>query len=183
MSKTNLSSFNNSDYQIGRSKVVVLLWYLTNALIFKSYLFPISSLKCFLLRIYGAKIGKSVVIKPNVNIKYPWKLTIEDYSWIGEEVWIDNLSEIAIGKNCCLSQGAMLLCGNHNYKKPTFDLITGQIILEEGAWIGAKAVVCPEVKVASHALLTVGSVATSNLEEYKIYQGNPAKVIKDRVIA
>ena len=123
-----------------------------------------------------------MVIKPGVNIKAPWFLSIGDFVWIGENVWIDNLVKVSIASNVCLSQGAMLLTGNHNYKKSTFDLMTGEIVLEEGVWIGAKAVVCPGVICASHSLLAVGSIATSNLEAYGIYQGNPAVKMREREI-
>src|SRR5690606_30573777 len=116
------------------------------------------------------------------NIKYPWKLEIGDYTWIGEEVWIDNLEKVVIGKNCCLSQGAMILCGNHNHTKSTFDLIVRPVFLEDGAWIGAMSVVCPGVTLKTNALLTVHSVATKNLDANSIYQGNPAVKIKDRKI-
>lgn len=136
-----------------------------------------------LLRLFGARVGKSVVIKPHVRIKYPWKLSIGDYTWIGEDVWIDNLDEVCIGANCCVSQGAFLLCGNHNYTKSTFDLMIGAITLEDGSWIGAKSTVCPGVTVGSHAVLSVGSVATKTLEPYGIYSGNPAMKVKERVIA
>ncbi|MDZ7624210.1 MAG: hypothetical protein U5J96_07185 [Ignavibacteriaceae bacterium] len=88
-----------------------------------------NSFKIFALRFFGAKVGKGVIIKPCVNIKYPWFLEIGDNVWIGEEVWIDNLGKVKIGNNVCLSQGALLLCGNHNYKKETFDLIVGDITL------------------------------------------------------
>lgn len=120
------------------------------------------------------------MIKPNVNIKYPWRLQINENAWIGEGVWIDNLAEVSIGANACLSQGAMLLTGNHDYSKPTFDLQTKNITLEEGVWIGAKAVVCPGVTCHSHSVLTVGSVATKDLSAYGIYQGNPAILVKNR---
>jgi putative colanic acid biosynthesis acetyltransferase WcaF len=143
---------------------------------------PFSPFKVFLLRIFGAKIGKGVNIKPKVNIKYPWNLTIGDYSWIGEEVWIDNLGPISIGKSCCISQGAMLLCGNHDFKKITFDLIVKPIVLEDGAWVGAKSVVCPGVTLNQNSILAVGSVATIDLKENSIYQGNPAVKVKDRTI-
>lgn len=144
---------------------------------------PFSGLKVFLLRIFGAKVGKGVVIKPNVNIKYPWLLEIGDHTWIGERAWIDNLAQVKIGKNCCISQGAMLLCGNHNYKKPTFDLIVKPITLEDGAWVGALSVVCPGVTIKSHAILTVQSVATETLEPFALYKGNPAVRIRERVIS
>jgi putative colanic acid biosynthesis acetyltransferase WcaF len=143
---------------------------------------PISTFKVFILRLFGAKIGKSVNIKPKVNIKYPWKLAIGDYTWIGENVWIDNLENVTIGESCCLSQGAMILCGNHNHSKSTFDLIVKPVVIEDGAWVGAQAVVCPGVTLKTNALLTVYSVATSDLEANSIYQGNPAVKIKDRII-
>ena len=136
-SKTDLSKYNNSWYKPG-SALKRILWYLINVLIIRNTLNPISSIKVLALRCFGAKIGKGVVIKPGVNIKYPWFLKIGDYSWIGENVWIDNLGITTIGSNCCLSQGAMLLCGNHNYKLTTFDLMVKPITLEDGAWVGAR---------------------------------------------
>ena len=126
---------------------------------------------------FGAKIGQGVVIKPTVNIKYPWNLIIGNHVWIGEEVWIDNLGQVSIGDHACISQGALLLCGNHNYRKPTFDLMVGNITLEEGAWVGAKAIVGPGVTMKSHAVLSAGSVAGSDLESWSIYRGNPTQLI------
>jgi putative colanic acid biosynthesis acetyltransferase WcaF len=131
---------------------------------------------------FGAKIGTGVVIKPGVNIKYPWFLEMGDHCWIGEEVWIDNLALVSIGNNVCLSQGAYLFTGSHDYKKRSFDLITKPIVLEDGVWIGAKATVCPSVTCHSHSVLAVGSVATGDLEAYSIYQGNPAIKKRERVI-
>ena len=179
--KTDLFAYTNNTYNPG-SKLKIGLWYVVNAVCFANYFMPISSIKVILLRAFGAKIGKGVVIKPNVTIKYPWLLEIGDHVWIGEQVWIDNLAKVTIGDHVCISQGALLLCGNHNYKKPSFDLLVGKISIEEGAWIGAKAVVCPSVTVHSHAILAVGSVATKNLEPYSIYQGNPAIKSRDRKI-
>lgn len=181
MKSTDLSKFNNDWYQPG-GKVKRALWFLINAVIMQSKWIPFSGLRVTLLIWFGAEIGENVVIKPNVNIKYPWKLKIGENTWIGERVWIDNLGEVSIGKNACLSQGAMLLCGNHNYKKEAFDLVVGNITLEDGVWIGAQSIVCPGVKCKSHALLAVNSVATGILEPYSIYQGNPAVKIRDRII-
>ena len=179
--QTNLNSFNNLWYKPGRNHLIRLLWYFTNAIFIKSA-FPISGIKVFLLKMFGANIGIGVVIKPYVNIKYPWRLKIGNYVWIGENVWIDNLADVEIEDNVCISQGAMLLCGNHNYKKTTFDLMIGNIVLKTGSWIGAKSIVCQGVVVGSHAVLTVGSVASTNLDDYFIYRGNPAQKIKQRVV-
>lgn len=179
--KTDLSKYNNDWYQPGGSVLKKTCWYVLHAIFIHSA-FPFSSFKVFLLRLFGASIGTSVTIKPNVTIKYPWHLTIGNHVWIGEQVWIDNLSRVTIKNNCCVSQGAMLLCGNHDYSKTSFDLIVKDITLEEGVWIGAKSIVCPGVSIGSHSVLTVNSVATSNLEPWGIYQGNPAVKIKERVI-
>ena len=182
MQKTDLSLYTASEYKPGANALIRLLWYFTNVLFFLNPLNPFSSLKVAILRLFGANIGKKVNIKPSVNIKYPWHLSIGDYTWIGEKVWIDNLTKVTIGSNCCISQGAMLLCGNHNYKLHTFNLITDEITLEDGAWIGAKAIVCPGVTCGNHSVLSVNSVATKTLEAYSVYQGNPAIKTKDRVI-
>lgn len=175
-----LSNYNNKWYKPGGGIVKRALWYFINWLIINSYLFPFSRIRIWVLRLFGAKIGRSVVIKPGVNIKYPWNLAIGNFSWIGEGVWIDNLDKVDIGNHVCISQGAFLLCGNHNYKSVNFDLMTAPIHIASGAWIGAKSVVCPGVKVGSHAVLTVGSVATSDLPPYSIYKGNPAHFSKER---
>ncbi len=179
--KTDLSSFNNDWYKPGRSFFIIGAWYIINRAFFKSF-FPYYAPKRFLLRLFGAKVGKGVVIKPHVSIKYPWKLEIGNHVWIGEEVWIDNLAKVTLKDHSCISQGALLLCGNHNYKKTSFDLIVGEITLEEGSWAGAKTVVCPGVRLGKNSLLTVGSIATASLEADWIYQGNPAQKIKMRVI-
>jgi putative colanic acid biosynthesis acetyltransferase WcaF len=180
--KVRLDTYNNSWYNPGAGTVKRALWFLVNVLFFINPLNPSSKLKVFLLRLFGARIGISVVIKPSVNIKYPWYLKIGDHAWIGEKVWIDNLVQVSIGSHTTLSQGAMLLTGNHNFKSIHFDLRVGKIILEDGVWIGAKAVVCPGVICASHSVLTVGSVAVSNLEPYIIFQGNPAVAKSERVM-
>jgi len=179
---TDLSKFENSEFNRGASKITELFWMILSAFFFQPHLSLLIGMKLQLLKKLKADIGKGVIIKPKTNIKFPWKLSIGNHTWIGENVWIDNLAQVTIGNNVCISQGAMLLTGNHNYKKSTFDLIVKEIIIEDGAWIGAKSVVCPGVKVGTHAVLTVGSVATHDLEPYTIYQGNPAKPVKKRII-
>lgn len=174
-----LSSFDNSDFQPGGA-VKRGLWYFFNVLFMLNPWNPFIGLKRGVLRLFGAKIGKGVVIKPRVNVKYPWLLEIGDHTWIGEGVWIDNLGQVEIGNNVCISQGALLLSGNHNYKKSTFDLMVGKIELAEGAWIGAKSIVPGGTKIGSHAILTAGSIAPNELKPFGIYKGNPAEWIRQR---
>ena len=180
--KTNLATYDNRWYYPGRGLIKRTLWHYINLIFLQSYWLPLSAFKVMLLKWFGAEIGKGVNIKPGVNIKYPWLLHVGDHVWIGEGVWIDNLAKVKLGDHACLSQGSMLLTGNHNYKKSSFDLLIGEITLEEGVWIGARAVVCPGVRCESHSVLGVGSVAGSNLESYGIYHGNPAKKVRNRII-
>lgn len=167
---------------IGASKLKQILWYLVNIIILKNSFNISSASKVLFLKIFGANIGKGVNIKPCVNIKYPWKLSIGDYTWIGEEVWIDNLSEVMIGNNVTLSQGALILTGSHDHTKTTFDFISMPVVLEDGCWIGARAVVYGGVTCKSHSILGINAVAESNLESYIIYKGNPAVPVINRVI-
>lgn len=182
MNRVDLSSYRNPEYQPG-NMVKRLLWYGVSALLFQSQIFPFSAPKRSLLRLFGAKIGSGVIIKPSVHIKYPWFLAIGDYTWIGERVWIDNLVKVSIGKSVCISQQAMLLTGNHDYKSPVFKLIVSGINLEDGVWIGARATVSPGITARTHAVLTVGSVAVRDMEPYGIYSGNPAEHVRERKIS
>lgn len=181
MNQTDLSIYNNSWYKPG-PVLKRIAWNYVNLLFFKNGLFPVYGLKRILLRLFGAKIGKGVVIKLFVNIKYPWFLSIADYTWIGENVWIDSLAQITIGKNACISQGVLLLSGNHNYSKITFDLMLKPIVIEDGVWLGANSIVTGGVVCGSHSVLSVASVASTNLEAYTIYRGNPAVAVKGRTI-
>ncbi|MDF1884414.1 colanic acid biosynthesis acetyltransferase WcaF [Sulfurimonas sp. SAG-AH-194-C21] len=179
--QVNLNSYNNSEYKPG-STLKKTLWYFTNMFFFQTN-FPVpSKFKVFLLQQFGASVGKRVTLKPSINIKYPWFLDIGDDVWVGENVWIDNLAQVSIGHNVVLSQDSYLLTGSHDYKEVSFNLILGKITLEDGVWIGAKAIVCPGVTCKTHSILSVGSVATQNLEKYTIYQGNPAMSKRTRVI-
>lgn len=178
-----LSKYDNSHYYPGAGNIKRALWYIFNALLFNSWLLPHSKLKCSILKLFGAVVGVGVVIKPGVNIKYPWNIEIGDHVWIGERVWIDSLDKITIGSNICISQGAYLLTGNHDYKDPYFGLITKPIKIEDGAWIGAKAIVCPGALIRKNSILTVGSVLSGCTKENGIYQGIPAKLIRERKIS
>ena len=180
--KVSLRLFSNGDFDKGASFVKIVLWFFVNALLVRVSWNPFIGIKLLLLRLFGAKIGTNVVIKNNVTIKYPWKLTMGNDVWLGENCWIDNLDYVTIGSDVCISQGALLLTGNHDYKKISFDYRNAPIKIENGAWIGANCTVCPGVVVGTHAILTVGSIATKNIELWGVYQGNPATKIRERCI-
>lgn len=177
---TRLDRFDNTSISKGAGTFKQLIWLIINAFFLKSPWLPFMRPKLFLLKIFGAELGSNIIIKPGVSIKFPWKLKIGDHVWLGENCWIDNLDWVVIGNHVCISQGALLLTGNHDYTVSSFDYRNGAICLEDGVWIGAKAVVCPGVTCHEHAVLAVGSIATKDLETYTIYQGNPAGPVRER---
>ena len=175
-----LSSFSSEEFDRGRPLVVEWLWRAVSAVVFQSPCVPFYGVKRALLRLFGASVGRGVVIKPRVTVTFPWKLSIGDHAWIGEGVWLDSLDRIALGDHVCISQNAYLCTGNHDYRSATFDLRCAPIRIERGAWIAAAAVVGPGVAVGEGAVLTLGSVATGALEAGGIYRGNPASRVGAR---
>jgi len=178
-----LSRYSPGKFDRAAGVVKEGLWLVVSLILFRLCPFSFSALKCSVLRAFGAAIGRNVTIKPDVKITFPWKLTVGDHVWLGEECWLLNLERIVIGSNVSISQRAFLCTGSHDYKKATFDLITRPIKLEDGVWIGAGCWVGPGVTAESHSVLTAGSVATKNLAANGIYRGNPAVLVKQRVIS
>ena len=177
----NLKEYSNHTFRRGRSRFVEALWMFVQWLFVSSWI-PGAAHRRWLLRLFGARIGKAVDIKPGVRVKFPWRLKIGNHSWIGENVWIDNLADIDIAANCCISQGVYLCTGSQDWKCPTFDLIVKPIQLEQGAWVAAQASVAPGVRIGEGAVLTLGSCAVKNLDAWGIYQGNPARLLGQREI-
>ena len=135
-----------------------------------------------LLRAFGARVGRKVVIKPGVRVKYPWLLEVGDHSWLGEDCWIDNLAAVKIGCNVCISQGAYLCTGNHDWSDPAFGLVVKPITLRDGAWVGARAVIAPGVEIGECGVAAAGSVVTKEIAPYEIHAGNPARFVRRRVV-
>jgi putative colanic acid biosynthesis acetyltransferase WcaF len=174
-----LRNYDSAWFDRGRSKLVEILWLALDFALVRSQI-PGSAHRRFILRAFGARIGARVVIKPGVHIKFPWRLEIGDDSWLGEDVWIDNLALVQIGANCCVSQGVYISTGNHNWSEPNFDLILKNVRVEDSAWLAARSVVGPGVIVGQGAVLCLGSVATSDLVPWMIYKGVPAGPTKQR---
>ncbi len=164
----------------GRPKPVEAVWYLLKCAFFLSPLpFP-SRLKCAILRAFGARVGRGVVLKPRVNIHFPWKLSIGDYAWIGEEVFILSLEPVTIGAHCCLSQRAFICTGNHDYRRPDMAYRSQPIVIQDGAWVGAQVFVSPGVTIGTDAVVAAGSVVTRSLPAEMVCSGNPCVPVKPR---
>lgn len=171
-----LDKYDGSGFDRGSVGAAEIIWFGLSGLLFSSSL-PGSKWRVFLLRVFGATVGKGVVIKPSVRIKFPWRLKIGNYSWIGESVWIDNLDQVTIGSHCCISQGAYFCTGSHNWKKEKFDLITKPICLDDEVWVGAMTRIGPGVSFGRGSVLVLGSTATSALAPFTIASGLPAVAI------
>jgi putative colanic acid biosynthesis acetyltransferase WcaF len=174
-----LDVYSTGGFSRGRPAWLEALWLLAQPLFLSSPL-PGSRLRVLLLRLFGARIGTGVTIKPGVRVKFPWRLLVGDHSWVGEDVWLDNLAEIRIGSHCCLSQGAYLCTGSHDWSNPGFTLVTKSIVLEDQVWLSARSIVGPGVTVGEGAVLALGSIATRDLARWHIHQGAPAIPLKPR---
>ncbi|MEH2110231.1 WcaF family extracellular polysaccharide biosynthesis acetyltransferase [Nostoc sp.] len=175
-----LDQYTVGNYTPGAPYWKQLLWYFVGSPLVESYWLPLSALKIWILRSFGAKIGQGVRIKPGVRVKFPWRLNLGNFVWIGEGVWIDNIAPVTIESHVCLSQGVYLCTGNHDWNHPDFKLIYAPIHIQESSWIAAKSVIGPGVTVGHGAVLTLGGVTGKSLEPMTIYAGNPAQPIKQR---
>jgi len=180
--RTDLSRFDNAWYDPGRGLPVRLLWLLCSGLFFQTWFPWPSALKRGLLRLFGARIGIGVVVKPRVNVKYPWHLEVGDHAWIGEGAWLDSLATIRVGAHACLSQGCTIETGNHDWSRPTFDLVVKPVTVEDGAWAAVGSLLLPGSVLASHAVLGAGSVLSGATKPFGVYVGVPAVKVKTRTI-
>lgn len=174
-----LSSYRTPPFQ-GRGVATRLAWYFVSLLLMESGWFLPSGPKVALLRLFGATIGTGVVIKPQVRIKFPWRLVVGDHVWIGQQVWLDNLDVVTLGSHVCVSQGAYFCTGGHDHRRPTFDLVTRPISVADGAWVGAMCTVMGGVQIGANAIVAAGSVVVRDVAASTIVGGNPASVIGTR---
>ncbi len=165
----------------GRNALVVQLWWFVQASLFAwspqfAYMW-----RNFLLRSFGASIGKDVVIRPTVKITYPWKLKIGDYSWIGDDVNLYTLGEITIGKNTVVSQKSYLCTGSHDYQSEAFDIYAEPLVIEDEAWVATDVFIAPGVTIGKGAVIGSRSSVYEDMPEGMICIGNPAKPVRPRM--
>jgi putative colanic acid biosynthesis acetyltransferase WcaF len=174
-----LAEFDNGDFDRGASRLKEALWLAVSGLAVASWL-PGSGWRVRLLRAFGATIGEGAVIKPGVRVKFPWRLTLGRNVWIGESVWIDNLAEVRIGDDCCISQGAYLCTGSHDWSDPRFALVTRPILLEGECWVGARASLAPGTVMERGAVLTMGAVGRGRLAGWRVHPAGVSGTVRDR---
>lgn len=166
----------------GKSSFYVQLWWIVQATLFAWSPQFMYGWRRFLLGAFGAKIGKNVIIRPTVKITYPWKLSIGDYSWIGDDVTLYTLGEIEIGANAVVSQKSYLCAASHDYDKPNFPIWAKKITIEDECWLSTDVYVAPGVTVGKGSVVGARSSIFKDLPAGMVCIGSPAKPIKKRVM-
>tara|TARA_R110002167_G_scaffold57808_3_gene163489 strand:- start:5904 stop:6464 length:561 start_codon:yes stop_codon:yes gene_type:complete len=166
----------------GKQGWYVQLWWLVQSLLFNGSPQFLYGWRRFLLRCFGARIGKNVIIRPSVRVTYPWKLTIGDNSWVGDQVELYTLGEISIGRNAVVSQRSYLCTGGHDYQKVAFDIFAKPIIVEDEAWIATDVFVAPGVTIGYGSVIGARSTVLQNIPKGMVCIGSPAKPIKERIM-
>ena len=134
-----------------------------------------------MLRLFGAKVGKNVLIRPTVRITYPWKVAIGEYSWIGDHAELYSLGRIDIGSNVVISQNSYLCAATHNYKNINFEIVEEPITIEEQVWIAADVFVAPGVRIGRGAVIGARSSVFEDMPEGMICLGSPARAVRQRI--
>ncbi len=170
-----LRRYDQSWYDRGRPGWFVLLWWLVQAIAFPLSLHNFNGIRSWLLRLFGAKIGHGVVIRPTARFTYPWKVEIGDYSWIGDDVVFYSLDSIRVGSHCVISQKSYLCTGSHDIQDPTFRLITSEIAIGNGVWVATDCFIGGGVQIGSNAVIGARSSVFGNIPEQQVCWGTPAR--------
>lgn len=170
-----LRKYDQSKFERGRPNWLIFLWWLVQAIAFPLSLHNFNGFRCWLLRLFGAKIGKGVLIRPTVRFTYPWKVAIGDYSWIGDDVVFYSIDQIIIGSHAVISQECYLCTGSHDIQKPTFPLITAPIKIGNGAWVATDCFIAPGVTIGANAVIGARSSVFRDIAPQQVAWGSPCK--------
>ena len=155
------------------------LWLVAELLLVTNPLQISSSLRAAVLRAFGAQVGRGVILRPRMRVKFPWKLSIGDRSWIGEGVWIHNQDHVTIGADVVLSQDTFLTTGSHRHRVD-MGLITRPVVVEDGAWITSRCVVLGGTHVGRSALVRPLSVVSGDVPANAVVSGTDCTVVGPR---
>lgn len=175
-----LSLFTLPPESRGRPAWFVQFWWLVEALLVRPTPQILFAWRRFVLRQFGARIGKNVLIRPGVRVTYPWKLSVGDNCWIGDDAVIYNIDEIAIGDDAVVSQQAYLCAGSHDARDISFPVTSAPITVESECWIAARAFIGPGVRVGRGAVVGACSVVQSDVPSATVVAGFPARAVQKR---
>jgi putative colanic acid biosynthesis acetyltransferase WcaF len=161
----------------GKSAWFVQLWWIVERLLFRPSPQAMYGWRVFLLRSFGANIGKNVILRPSVAIVYPWHLSIGDYSWIGDDVVLYTLGRISIGCHTVVSQRSYLCAGSHNSNHLSFTITNDPIVIEDECWVASDVFVCPGVTIGFGTIVAARSTVTRSLPSDSVAMGSPARIV------
>lgn len=165
----------------GRNAFIVQLWWIVQGVFFRNSPQFLYGFRRFLLRLFGAKIGKKVIIRPTVKTTYPWKVSIGDYSWVGDNVTLYSLGEIEIGENVVISQKSYLCTGSHDFLMPDFPIFAKKIFIDDQCWLATDVFIAPGVSIGRGTVIGSRSSVYKNIPSNKVCFGNPAKILRERI--
>lgn len=174
-----LSQYSAKSFDRGAKFYVEAAWLLLGRPLFRSFI-PGSRWRSRLIRFFGARVGSGVVFKPYADIKFPWRLSVGSYSWIGERVWIDNLAHVEIGSNVCVSQDVYICTGSHDWNSDDFKLVVSGVKISDKSWLCARVTVCPGCVIEEGAVIGMGSLAKGNYSAWTVSSGHPAVFVRTR---
>ncbi|MGK7949430.1 MAG: hormogonium polysaccharide biosynthesis acetyltransferase HpsU [Xenococcaceae cyanobacterium] len=168
-----LSKYEQSGFERGRAGWFVFLWWMVQSIAFPLSLHNFNFLRCSLLRLFGAKIGKKVIIRPTARFTYPWKVEIGDYSWIGDNVVFYSIDRIHIGSHSVVSQKCYLCTASHDFTDEAFGLITAPLKIGNGVWIATDCFVAPGVTIGDNAVIGARSTVFKDIPSRAVAWGSP----------
>ena len=168
-----LRTYDLSNFDRGKPRWLVMLWWLVQAIAFPLSLHNFNGFRCWLLRLFGAKIGRGVVIRPSARFIYPWKVAVGDYSWIGDDVVFYSVDRITVGCHCVISQKSYLCTGSHDLSDRSFALITAPIVIDNGVWVATDCFVAAGVDIGSNSVIGARSSVMKSIPSAQVAWGTP----------
>ncbi|XHR26776.1 MAG: WcaF family extracellular polysaccharide biosynthesis acetyltransferase [Chthoniobacteraceae bacterium] len=169
-----LKKYTTEGFDRGANRWKSASWFVVKCVFFLNPIPWPSFVRVWFLRVFGAQIGERVTIRSNVHITFPWRLSIGDDVWIGEEVLIISAGPVRIESDVCISQRAFLCAGSHKFHLPTFDVFAKPIWIKQSSWIASQAFIAMGVEIGPNSMVGAGSVVLENVEPGTKVIGNPA---------
>ncbi len=178
----NQDTFKGASFSM-RNRLGRILWGVVAGLLFRYSPKPLHSWRAFLLRLFGAKVGRGVHVYPGVSIWAPWNLELGDECGIADGAKLYSQGKISIGRRAVISQGTHLCAGTHDYTQTGFPLVTKPIQVGDHAWIAAESFIHPGITIGVGCVVGARSVVTKDMPEWMVCAGHPCKPIIDRKLS
>jgi len=182
MEYQDLSIFSVPKTFRGKSKITVQLWWIVQSTIFSWSPQVLYGWRRFLLRLFGAKIGKKALIRSTVKVTYPWNISIGDYTWIGDDCVLYSLGRIDIGSHVAVAHKVYFNTGGHDYDQITFDIYAKDLVIEDECWITNDVYLAPGITIGRGTVIGARSTVLKSIPSGKVCVGSPARVLKDRIM-